>query len=137
MKYLHKNVLNPRKAPQHHSRRKLKCTYRPANKYTHPHTHTHNKKSKNVYPKIQRVKNVKNFNLKSSTYDASLISKGRLFHSPTILFIKLNLNKLVLERLVKRFGVSILVNIPREPNPRIKGQANMIINHLIKKQHLA
>ena len=95
------------------------------------HTHTI-KNQKNVYTKIQRVKNVETFNLKSSTDDAPLISKGRLFHSPTILFIKLNLNKLVLERLVKRFGVSILVNIPREPNPRIKGQANMIIDHLIK-----
>ena len=50
------------------------------------------------------------FNLKSATDDASLISRGRLFHFPTILFIKLNLNKLVLERLVKRFGVSILLN---------------------------
>ena len=92
------------------------------------------------YTKIQRVKNVETFNLKSSTDDAPLISRGRLFHSPTILFIKLNLNKLVLERLVKRFEVSMHtsqcispVNIPQEPNPRIKGQANMIINHLIKK----
>ena len=73
-------------------------------------THTHKKKIKNVYTEIQRVKNVETFNLKSSTDDAFLISRGRLFHSPTSLFIKLNLNKLVLERLVKRFGVSILLN---------------------------
>ena len=98
--------------------------------------------SKNVYTEIQRVKNVETFNLKSSTDNASLIPRGRLFHFPTILFIKLNLNKLVLERLVKRFGVSILliarsVNIPREPNPRIKGQANMIIKHPIKENNIS
>ena len=48
------------------------------------HTHTH-KNIKNIYTKIQRVKNVETFNLKTSrTDDASLISRGRLFHSPTI-----------------------------------------------------
>ena len=83
-------------------------SYRPTNKYIY--THTPKKKIKNVYTKIQRVKNLETFNSKSFTDDGSLISRGRLFHSPTILFIKLNLNKLVLERLVKRFGVSILLN---------------------------
>ena len=70
-------------------------TYRPTNKYRHTHTHTH-KKIKSVYARIQRVQNVESFNFKSSTDDASLISRARLFHSSTILFIKLNLNKLVL-----------------------------------------
>ena len=50
----------------------------------HTHTHTKKKKIKNVYTKVQRVKNVETFNFKSSTDDASLISRGRLFHSPTI-----------------------------------------------------
>ena len=68
-------------------------TYRPTNKYRHTHT----KKSKvPIYARIQRVQNVESFNFKSSTDDASLISRARLFHSSTILFIKLNLNKLVL-----------------------------------------
>ena len=41
------------------------------------------KKIKNVYIEIQRVENVETFNLKSFTDDASLISRRRLFHSPT------------------------------------------------------
>ena len=41
----------------------------------------------NIYTEIQRVKKVETFNLKSATDDASLMSRGRLFHSPTILLI--------------------------------------------------
>ena len=50
-----------------------------------------------IHREIQWVKNVETFNLKSATENASVISTGKLFHFPTILFIKLNLNKLVLE----------------------------------------
>ena len=50
---------------------------------------------------IRWVKNVETFNLKSATEDTSLMSRGKQFHSPTILFMKLNLNELVLEWLVK------------------------------------
>ena len=50
-----------------------------------------------MYTEIQWIKNVETFNLKSATEDASLIARGRRFHSQTILFLKLNLNKLVLE----------------------------------------
>lgn len=74
------------------------------------YTQKEKKKIKNVYTEIQRVKNVETFNLKSATYDATRISRGRLSHSPTILLIKLNLNKFVLEKLVKRFGVSLPLN---------------------------
>lgn len=87
------------------SSRKLQPIYRPTNIHT-----KRKKKIKNVYTEIQRVKNVETFNLKSATYDATRISRGRLSHSPTILLIKLNLNKFVLEKLVKRFGVSLPLN---------------------------
>ena len=120
------NGKNPQKAPQHLSRRKLQPSYRPTNKYVYPHTP---KKIKNVYTKILRVENLETFNLKSSTEDASLISRGRLFHSPTILFVKLNLNKLVLERLVKRFGVSILLN----PYPLSTSLENRTLESKISK----
>ena len=68
------------------------------------------KKIKNIYTQIRWVKNIETLNLKSATEDTSLMSRGKRFHSPTILFMKLNLNKLVLEWLVKRFGVSLLLN---------------------------
>ena len=59
------------------------------------------KKIQNLYTEIQWVKSVKTFNFKCATEDAFLISKERRFHSPAILFIKLNLNKLVVEWRVK------------------------------------
>ena len=43
------NEKNPQKAPQHHSRRKLRPTYRPTN-----NIHTHKKKKSKMY--IQKLK---------------------------------------------------------------------------------
>ena len=110
---------NPQKAPQHHCMRKLQPTYKPLllsmykNNPKYRYRNSMSQKCRNLQLKICHRECF------------SRISRGRRFHSPTILFIKLNLNKLVPEWLVKMFRVSILlnayplsVNIPREPNPR-------------------
>ena len=49
-----------------------------------------------ISAKIQEeTKNLKTFDLKSTTEDACLISRGRQFPSLTILFMKINFHKLV------------------------------------------
>ena len=104
------------------------------------HTHTQ-KKIKNVYTKIQRVKNVETFNLKSSTCFSNIKRETISFPDYSLHKTKLILNKLGLERLVKRFGVSILLNAyplstSLENRTLKKGQANIIINHLIKENNI-
>ena len=81
------NGKNPQKALQHHSRRKLQFSYRPTNK--------HREKKSKMYIYCTEIRGVKKYrNLQLTTCHRwcfrSLISRGRLFHSLTILFIKLN-----------------------------------------------